>query len=211
MNKINNNKNSQLQQLKIGVLSFQGSVEEHLHILNSFDNVKAIPVKTLSALNEVDGLILPGGESTTISKLLDIFGLTKPLVNRINNGMAVWGTCAGLILLAKKIKGEASHLNVMDISVERNAYGTQIDSFVANSEISEISDKKLPLVFIRAPWIESAKENVQILSKVNGHIVAAKQKNMLATSFHPELTENKEFHKYFIKMVKKSKLNSNVY
>lgn len=190
--------------IKVGVLSFQGSVEEHINSLKKIDNVEAVEVKTLSALNEVNGLILPGGESTTISKLLNIFNLSSPLKKRIENGMPVWGTCAGLILLAKNIENEQPHLNVMDISVKRNAYGTQIDSFTTTSKISEISEKELPLVFIRAPWIENAKSNVKILSKINGHIVAARQQNMLATSFHPELTNNSEFHNYFVNMIKEN-------
>ncbi len=190
--------------IKVGVLSFQGSVEEHMNSLKKIDNVEAVEVKTLSALNEVNGLILPGGESTTISKLLNIFNLSSPLKKRIENGMPVWGTCAGLILLAKNIENEQPHLKVMDISVKRNAYGTQIDSFTTTSKISEISEKELPLVFIRAPWIENAKSNVKILSKINGHIVAARQQNMLATSFHPELTNSSEFHNYFVNMIKEN-------
>ena len=194
-----------MEKLNIGVLSFQGSVEEHIELLKTIENVNPIEVKTLSALDKIDGLIIPGGESTTISKLLNIFGLAKPLEKRIDDGMPVWGTCAGLILLAKEIQGEKPHLNVMDIAVKRNAYGTQKDSFCVNSKIPEVSNSDIPLVFIRAPWIESAKPNVKILSKINGHIVAARQGNMLATSFHPELTQNNKFHKYFVDIVKQAK------
>lgn len=194
-----------MEKLNIGVLSFQGSVEEHIELLKTIENVNPIEVKTLSALDKIDGLIIPGGESTTISKLLNIFGLAKPLQKRIDDGMPVWGTCAGLILLAKEIQGEKPHLNVMDIAVKRNAYGTQKDSFCVNSKIPEVSKSDIPLVFIRAPWIESAKPNVKILSKINGHIVAARQGNMLATSFHPELTQNNKFHKYFVDIVKQAK------
>lgn len=193
------------KKLKIGVLSFQGSVEEHIKILNSFDDIEPIEVKTLKSLNESDGIILPGGESTTISKLLKIFNLAEPLKKRIENGMPVWGTCAGLILLAKNIEKESPHLGVMDIFVKRNAYGTQINSFIINSTIDEISKEKIPLVFIRAPWIERIEKDVKKLLKIDNHIVAARQKNMLATSFHPELTKNNEFHRYFINMVKESR------
>ncbi len=192
------------KKIKVGVLSFQGSVKEHIKILKEFNNVETVEVKTIKKLNEIDGIILPGGESTTISKLLKTFGIFEPLKKRIENGMPVWGTCAGLILLAKKIQGETSHLAVMDISVKRNAYGTQLNSFVIKSKIKEISENEIPLVFIRAPWIENAKSNVKILSKINNHITAARQKNMLATSFHPELTNNNEFHKYFINMIKET-------
>jgi len=191
--------------IKVGILSFQGSVEEHKKILNTFKDIEPIEIKTLSALNKADGIILPGGESTTISKLLKIFNLDIPLKERIKKGMPVWGTCAGLILLAKNIDGETPHLGLMDISVKRNAYGTQINSFVTTEKIDEISKEKIPLVFIRAPWIESAESKVKILLKINSHIVAARQKNMLVTSFHPELTNNREFHKYFINMIKEYK------
>lgn len=187
---------------KVGVLSLQGSVEEHMHMLRSLDGITPLEVKTLDALSEVDGLILPGGESTTISKLLRIFGLFEPLKERILRGMPVWGTCAGMILLAKQLVGEAPHLSVMDITVRRNAYGTQLDSFTANAKIPEISEKEIPLVFVRAPWVEAVGENVQVLCKVQNHIVAARQGNMLVTSFHPELTEDLAVHRYFAGMIK---------
>lgn len=190
-----------MRKLTIGVLSYQGSVEEHLTCLEQLEGVQAVPVKTLSALEQVDSLILPGGESTTISKLLDIFGLAVPLRERIVAGMPVWGTCAGMILLAKEIVGEPAHLGVMDITVRRNAYGSQLDSFSQPAVIPEISEQPIPLTFIRAPWIEQAKEpEVQILCRLNGHIVAAKQKNMLVTSYHPEVTDDLHSHEYFKKL-----------
>ncbi len=193
-------------QITIGVLSYQGSVEEHLHCLKQLPNVRAIPVKTLAALEEVDGLILPGGESTTISKLLDIFGLMEPLRKRIQGGMAVWGTCAGMILLAKEIVGESAHLGVMDITVRRNAYGTQLDSFTELVTVPEICAQPIPLTFIRAPWIEKVdEEKVQVLCRLHGHIVAARQENMLVTSYHPEVTDDRHTHQYFVNMVTASK------
>lgn len=191
-----------MSKITVGVLSLQGSVEEHMHMLSSIDGIIPREVKTLEALNEVDGLILPGGESTTISKLLRIFGLLEPLKERILHGMPVWGTCAGMILLAKQIEGEQPHLGVMDITVRRNAYGTQLDSFTTNAVIPEISKEEIPLVFIRAPWVEAAGENVNVLCKVQNHIVAARQGNMLVTSFHPELTEDLAVHRYFVGMIK---------
>ncbi|MCY6960419.1 pyridoxal 5'-phosphate synthase glutaminase subunit PdxT [Clostridium brassicae] len=185
--------------IKVGVLDLQGSVIEHINMLNSIDGVIPIRVKHVEQLKEIDGLILPGGESTTIGKLLRMFNLDAILKERIEEGMPVWGTCAGMILLAKSIDGqEEAHLNVMDINVKRNAYGSQLDSFVVDEKISEISEKNIPLVFIRAPYIQDVGEKVKIIKKVNGNIVAAKEKNMLVTSFHPELTEDDSVHRYFI-------------
>lgn len=187
---------------KIGVLSYQGSVKEHMKMLRRLENVEAVEVKTLEALKSVDALILPGGESTTISKLLNIFGLMEPLRDRIRNGMPIWGTCAGLILLAKNIIGEKPHIRLMDITVRRNAYGKQIDSFRQEAVIKAVSDAPVSLVFIRAPWIESVGNGVEVLCELDSHIVAARQNNMLATSFHPELTEDLSFYRYFAKMIK---------
>ncbi len=187
---------------KIGVLSYQGSVEEHMKSLGRLDGVEALEVKTLAALETVDALILPGGESTTIAKLLNIFCLAEPIKERIKNGMPVWGTCAGLILLAKSIVGEKAHLALMDITVRRNAYGRQLDSFRSDALIPAVSEKPVPLVFIRAPWIESVGNGVEVLCELNSHIVAARQDNMLVTSFHPELTDDLSFHKYFADMIK---------
>lgn len=190
-----------MEKLRIGVLSYQGSVIEHIKAINSLENAVGVEVKTLEALNSVDGLIIPGGESTTIGKLLDIFGLKEPLKKRIEDGMCVWGTCAGLILLAKNIVGEKPYLDVMDITVKRNAYGRQIDSFNTDQVIEEFSDKPIPLIFIRAPWIESAGSDVKVLCSLNGHIVAGREKNMLVTSFHPELSDDNTVHKYFAGMI----------
>ncbi|MDO5398862.1 MAG: pyridoxal 5'-phosphate synthase glutaminase subunit PdxT [bacterium] len=187
---------------KIGILSYQGTVAEHKKALSKIEGVKPVEVKTLEALNSVDALIIPGGESTTISKLLNIFGLMEPLRRRIESGMPVWGTCAGLILLAKEIEGEAAHLKLMDISVKRNAFGRQLDSFYTSRLIPRVDDSPLPLVFIRAPLIKSVSKDAEILCEIDGNIVAAKQNNMLATSFHPEFTDDLRMHKYFIDMIK---------
>ena len=188
--------------LKIGVLSLQGSVEEHLASLRRLPQVKACPVKTLSALQEVDGLILPGGESTTIGKLLRLFSLQEPLKKRIMEGMPVWGTCCGMILLAQHLVGEEAHLGLMDITVRRNAYGRQIDSFHCKAFMQGVGE--IPLVFIRAPWIEAAGPEVQPLLTLRGHMVAARQNHMLVTSFHPELTEDLSVHRYFVAMVREA-------
>lgn len=184
----------------IGVLSYQGSVVEHMKSLSKIEGITPMEVKTLEGINSVDALIIPGGESTTISKLLKIFGLFEPLKKRIQEGMPVWGTCAGLILLANEIVGEQAHLQCMDIKVKRNAYGSQLDSFSCDYVIPEFSQKPLPLVFIRAPYIENVGKEVKVLCELDGHIVCARQNNMLVTSFHPELTEDTTIHEYFCNM-----------
>ena len=189
--------------IKVGVLAIQGAVAEHLELLNQIPDVCAQEVKYLDELNEIDGLIIPGGESTAIGRLLRDFNLLQPLKERILNGMPVWGTCAGMILLAKSLENDPTvHLGVMDITVERNAYGRQLGSFTTEVEIEKISSNKIPLIFIRAPYVTQVKSDVDILLEVNDHIVACQQKQMLATSFHPELTKDISFHRYFINMIK---------
>lgn len=189
--------------IKVGVLAVQGAVAEHLELLNQIPDVCAQEVKYLDELNEIDGLIIPGGESTAIGRLLRDFNLLQPLKERILNGMPVWGTCAGMILLAKSLENDSMvHLGVMDITVERNAYGRQLGSFTTEVEIEKISSDKIPLVFIRAPYVTQVKSDVDILLEVNDHIVACQQNHMLATSFHPELTKDTSFHRYFINMIK---------
>lgn len=186
---------------KIGILALQGSVIEHEQMLQKL-GVVSVRVLKKEQLSEIDGIILPGGESTTIGKLLNLFGITEPLKARIQAGMPVFGTCAGLILLAKEIEGEAPHIGTMDIRVKRNAYGRQIDSFCAEATIPTFSPKPMELVFIRAPWIEKTFGKAQTLAQYNGHIIAARQDNMLVTSFHPELTDNTAVHGYFADMCK---------
>jgi 5'-phosphate synthase pdxT subunit len=188
--------------MKIGVLSFQGGVVEHLNHIKKLGHI-GIEVKKEKDLNEIDAIILPGGESTTIGKLLKITGLMKPLKEKIENGLPTWGTCAGMILLANEIEGQKEkYLETMDIKVERNAFGTQIDSFKTYKVIREVSEEEMELVFIRAPYIREAKNNVEILCKVDNKIVAAKQNNIVVTAFHPELTEDLRFLRYFLKNLK---------
>ncbi|WP_026050949.1 pyridoxal 5'-phosphate synthase glutaminase subunit PdxT [Clostridium tunisiense] len=188
--------------ITIGVLGIQGAVSEHIDKLRSFNEVKAIVVKTKEELNLVQGIIIPGGESTAIGKLLEDFSLIEPLRERIEKGLPVWGTCAGMILLAKKIsKDPKAYLKVMNIEVKRNAYGSQLESFQEQKIIKEISKEPIPIVFIRAPYVERIWGTVDILAEVDGKIVACREKNMLATSFHPELTEDLSFHKYFVEMI----------
>ena len=200
---MSNMQNEDGKMIKVGVLAIQGAVAEHLELLNQIPDVCAQEVKYLDELNEIDGLIIPGGESTAIGRLLRDFNLLQPLKERILNGMPVWGTCAGMILLAKSLENDPTvHLGVMDITVERNAYGRQLGSFTTEVEIEKSSSNKIPLVFIRAPYVTQVKSDVDILLEVNDHIVACQQKQMLATSFHPELTKDTSFHRYFINMIK---------
>ncbi|MFA7685187.1 MAG: pyridoxal 5'-phosphate synthase glutaminase subunit PdxT [Candidatus Gracilibacteria bacterium] len=191
--------------MEIGVLDIQGSVEEHIFILKKC-GVNVIPVKTVADLKAVTGLIIPGGESTTIGKLLKRFGLFDEIIKKARAGMAIWGTCAGAILLAKKIIGQegkiaVDNLGLMDITIARNAYGRQIDSFETeiDFDMGKIS-KKIPAVFIRAPKIMSVEKNVKILASYEGEIVAALQGKFLATTFHPEMTMDLSIHKFFIEM-----------
>ena len=190
----------------IGIIDLQGSVAEHENMLRNFCDVEVRLIKKPDQLEGIDGLILPGGESTTIGKLLREFELLEPLKRKIEEGLSVWGTCAGLILLAKEIVDDDTiHLGVMDIKVRRNAYGSQLDSFTCKAVIPQIDRDPIPLVFIRAPWIESVFGKAEVLAECNGRIIAARQNNMLVTSFHPELTEDKKIHEYFIKMIKDAK------
>lgn len=183
----------------VGVLGIQGAVIEHLEKLRLIPNVEVITVKTLHELSKVQGIIIPGGESTAIGKLLKEFSLIEPLKQRIEQGLPVWGTCAGMILLAKEISKESTgHLEVMNIAVKRNAYGSQLNSFSTTKIIEEISENPIPLVFIRAPYVERFWGGVKIIAEVEGNVVACRENNMLATSFHPELTEDLSFHKYFV-------------
>lgn len=187
--------------MKIGVLALQGGVIEHINAISSLGH-EAIEVKTLKELRNINALIIPGGESTTIGKLLKITGLLNPLKEMIKSGLPVWGTCAGMILLAKKIENEEeNHLGVMDITVKRNAYGTQLDSFSTTVLIPDVSNSPIDLVFIRAPYITHIDSNVKVLTIVNDNIVAVRQNNLLATSFHPELTKDLTFLQYFLENI----------
>jgi pyridoxal 5'-phosphate synthase pdxT subunit len=190
----------------IGVLALQGDFREHRLALERV-GVSTCEVRLARQLESLDGLIIPGGESTTIGKLAVDFGLINPLME-FGREKAIWGTCAGAIILSKDAKRKQPLLELMDISVERNAFGRQIDSFEIDLQIpafNSLSKSNPPYhaVFIRAPLIESAGAGVEILSKLeNGRIVAARQGKLLATSFHPELTKDDRFHQYFVEMSK---------
>lgn len=187
----------------IGILGMQGAIAEHQEILLQIPHTKTRIVKTAKDLDCIDGLILPGGESTAIGKLLDYFILKEILQQKIISGLPVFGTCAGLILLAKNIENQTNtHLATMDITVKRNGYGSQLDSFSTNLLIPTIDkNMPIPLVFIRAPYITKTGNDVHILATLDNKIIAARQKNMLVTAFHPELTNDLRFHQYFLSMI----------
>ncbi len=184
--------------MKIGVLDIQGSVEEHFDALKSL-KVEPVLVKKPEDFKGIKGLIIPGGESTTIGKLIKWFDLKKQIIEYAKKGRPIWGTCAGAILLAKNITGkdQAESLKLMDITIERNAYGRQLDSFEAEIEFD---GKIIPGIFIRAPKIVDVGKNVKVLTQYKGEIVAARENNFLVTNFHPELTEDLTVHKYFMEM-----------
>ncbi|MFJ4871777.1 pyridoxal 5'-phosphate synthase glutaminase subunit PdxT [Streptomyces sp. NPDC088757] len=188
----------------IGVLALQGDVREHLIALAAADAV-ARPVRRSEELAEVDGLVIPGGESTTISKLAALFGLMEPLRERIAAGLPVYGTCAGLIMLADKILDPRSGQETfggIDMIVRRNAFGRQNESFEAGVTVAGIEDGPVEGVFIRAPWVESVGADVEVLAEHGGHVVAVRQGRALATSFHPELTGDHRLHALFVDMVR---------
>lgn len=186
--------------MKIGVLSLQGDFREHIQMLEKC-KVDAVPVKLPSDLDEVNGLIIPGGESTAIGNLMQKYNLDKKIIQKYQSGMAIYGTCAGTILLAKDIiESEQPRLRLLDISVARNDYGRQIDSFESELSIDKIG--KFNGIFIRAPVIEKVNNGVKILSKLNNKPVLIQKDNILASTFHPELTNDKRVHEYFVGMVR---------
>nr|WP_295600891.1 pyridoxal 5'-phosphate synthase glutaminase subunit PdxT [uncultured Terrisporobacter sp.] len=188
----------------IGVLAMQGAYEEHINILQDLD-VSPVEIRNKNDLQNIDGIIIPGGESTTMGKLIRTLDIYDDLKEKIESGMPVWGTCAGMILLAKSIcNDDTVHLGTMDIEVKRNAYGRQLGSFNTKSKVKDIGED-IKMVFIRAPYIENIDDNVEVLSIVDNNIVAAKENNMLVTSFHPELTSDYRVHKYFLKMVENNR------
>lgn len=188
----------------IGVLALQGDVREHLAALVSA-GAEAREVRRPEELAEVDGLVIPGGESTTISKLAHLFGMMEPLRARVRAGMPVYGTCAGLIMLADKILDPRSGQETVggiDMIVRRNAFGRQNESFEASVELAGVPGGPVEGVFIRAPWVESTGAEVEVLAEHGGHVVAVRQGNALATSFHPELTGDHRVHGLFADMVR---------
>ncbi len=192
----------------IGVLALQGDVREHLATLRSL-GAEAVPVRRAEELADVDGLVLPGGESTTIIKLAARFGVLEPLRTAVRGGLPVYGSCAGMILLADRILDappDQETVGGLDVTVRRNAFGRQVDSFEAGLDMAGLDGGPLRAVFIRAPWVEKAGADVEVLGRVvggaaDGRIVAVRQGNLVATSFHPELTGDRRVHALFVDIV----------
>jgi 5'-phosphate synthase pdxT subunit len=192
--------------MKIGVLALQGSFVEHIDMLSDM-GIDALPIRKPEALADVDGLIIPGGESTTIGKLASTFELIEPL-REFGERAPIWGTCAGAIFLSQDARRDQPLLGLMDITVERNAFGRQVDSFEVDLFVDALEDPQRPFhaIFIRAPLIESVGKGVKVLARVQdpdseASIVAARDGHFLATSFHPELTDDDRFHRYFLSLI----------
>ena len=184
----------------VGVLALQGAFREHVAAVSSL-GVAAREVRQLKDMDGIDALIIPGGESTTMGKLLNEWHMLEPLRERIRQGMPVYGSCAGLILLCRTIENsDQPRLGVLDATVRRNAFGRQVDSFETDLSIPEVGPDPIPAVFIRAPVIISVGPDVKVLAEVKGQAVAVRQNNILATSFHPELTPDTRLHSYFLGM-----------
>lgn len=189
----------------IGILALQGDFEAHRKMLEDRLGAGTRLVRSPNELAEIDGLILPGGESTTVGKLMDRHGLDTVIRERAAEGMPIYGTCAGLILLAKQIEGsDQLRLGLMDVTVARNAFGRQVESFEADIPVAEIGDDPVRGVFIRAPYVTEASPAVQILGRFKDKIVAVRQGNLLGSAFHPELTDDPRMHAYFLTMIEQS-------
>ena len=188
--------------MRIGVLAIQGDVVEHLAALAQ-SGAEAFTVKSKEELESADGLVIPGGESTTVMKLLDRFELSEPIVRRARAGMPLWGTCMGMIIVAHEVAGlHQPSLDLIDISVRRNAFGRQNESAEMSIAIPVLGDGEFPAIFIRAPWVERAGPAVETLAQRDGHPVMVRQDNILATAFHPELSADRRVHEYFMAMVR---------
>ena len=188
--------------MKIGVLAVQGAFIEHEKALARI-GAEPVEVRLPEGLEELDGLVIPGGESTTIGKVAGEWGLLEPIRAFAESGRPLWGTCAGMILMAKDVMdsmpGQPT-LDLMDIAVRRNAFGRQVDSFEADLRVSALGEEPFPAVFIRAPLVERVEDGVEVLAQLDdGTVVAARQRNLLVTAFHPELTGDDRFHRYFLR------------
>jgi 5'-phosphate synthase pdxT subunit len=191
--------------VKVGILALQGAVESHARVLRDL-GVEPVAVRTPAQLDGVDGLVLPGGESTTMSRLLDVNDLRDPLAARLAAGMPALGTCAGMILLARTVldgRPDQRSFGVLDIAVRRNAFGRQVDSFEADLKVIGVSDpaRPVPAVFIRAPFVESTGPGVDVLATVDDHPVCVRQGSVLATAFHPELSTDPRIHESFVRLI----------
>jgi 5'-phosphate synthase pdxT subunit len=189
--------------MKVGVLALQGDVREHIQSLLAC-GVEAVAVRRAEEIESIDALVLPGGESTTIAQLAEVFGIFDLIQNKIKHGMPVYGSCAGMILLADEIldaKKDQKSFGGLAITVRRNAFGRQVDSFESDIAFNDGSEQLIRAVFIRAPWVEKTSNSVQVLASVDTHPVAVRSETALATSFHPELTGDHRIHRYFIEQV----------
>jgi 5'-phosphate synthase pdxT subunit len=186
---------------RVGVLALQGDVVEHLHALRRI-GVEAVEVKNEGELASIDALIVPGGESTTVIRLLERFGLVEPIKARVRNGMPFWGTCMGMIVAARDVADmEQETLGLLDITVRRNAFGRQIASAEVELDVPVIGAPAFPAIFIRAPWVERSGAGVDVLASADGHGVFVRQGNVIGTSFHPELTGDDRLHAYFVALI----------
>jgi pyridoxal 5'-phosphate synthase pdxT subunit len=185
--------------VKVGVLALQGDVREHARVLSTA-GATAVEVRTAAELSDIEALVIPGGESTTISKLARAYELVEPIRDRAREGMPMFGTCAGMIVLAERVLDGEPLLSLMDVTVRRNAYGRQVDSFEADVDVDGI-DHPVRGVFIRAPWIEDVGPGVEVLSEHEGRPVVLRQANLMAASFHPELVGETALHRYFLSLV----------
>ena len=188
--------------MRIGVLALQGGFIEHINMLERL-GVTAMPLRKSDELKDIDGLVIPGGESTTMLNLMHSFGIVKPLKEEAVRGLPVMGICAGIVLLAKEVSNPSMEtLALMDMAVKRNAFGRQVDSFEASVNIPLLGEEPFPAIFIRAPLIESTSPDVEILGRlINGDIIAVRQGRLLAVSFHPELGRDTRLHRYFLDIV----------
>ena len=189
---------------RVGVLALQGDVREHAVALRAA-GAEPVPVKTLADLDAVDGIVVPGGESTTIGRLLSLYGLLEPLRDRVRSGLPAYGSCAGMILLADEVldgKPGQPTIGGLDVTVRRNAFGRQVDSFETDLTLAGVDGGPLHAVFIRAPWVERTGDGVELLASVGEHPVAVRQGHLLATSFHPELTPDRRVHELFVAMLR---------
>lgn len=188
---------------RIGVLAIQGDFAEHIAAMNEVDGAEAVAVKKAEEIATLDGLIIPGGESTTIGKICEMFGVDQAIVTAHGRGMAIWGTCAGLIYMANDIADypEQQRLGLLNCRVKRNAFGRQVDSFEADLQVQGLEGGETRAVFIRAPYVETAGEGVDVLSVFNERIVAVRQGRLLGTAFHPELTDDRRMQRYFLGII----------
>ncbi len=192
--------------MRIGVVAVQGAFTEHINMLHALDN-EGLPVRLLQELTNLDALIIPGGESTSISQLMEVYQLTNRIIEMANQGLPIFGTCAGMILLANNIPDSSvKPLGLMQITVRRNAFGRQVDSFESDLSIPILGKKPFPGVFIRAPIVEHVNSNVEVLTTLSdGTIAAARQNQLLVTAFHPELTDDTRFHNFFLDIIEGKK------